>query len=367
MMSCRSAALLCLFLLGSLSAAAAGERLGTHRTLSLSPADHDFLMGYEPSLGLRDKEVVLSFDDGPLGATRTVLATLRRHGTKATFFLVGRQAANHPRSVRAIRADGHTVAHHSWNHERLPTLGAAAQERSIDRGIAAVEKAAYGAKADNTMVPFFRAPYLALDATTRNILRRRGLISIGANIDSLDWKQQTSSALHDRIMKRLRAKRKGILLLHDIHPRTAAMLPRLLNSMAREGFKIVHMVPSGGTRPEAPTVLASLDADAAAADDAGSTRETILQLASVDTRRDVKSRAKQSTALKERVRAKKRSSRKKSKAAGGKKAKRASAKSRKRIAGAGLRKSKSHRTKRRTRVKVKRVARRKLRAQFIFN
>ena len=314
--------------------AEAGARLGTHRTITISPKRHSQLMGYEGSLGLRDKEVILTFDDGPLGSTQLVLNALRRHGSKATFFMVGRMAANNPGAVRRVRSAGHTVAHHSWNHERLPGLSAAEQERSIDRGIAAVQKASHGSARGRTRVPFFRAPYLAQNGTTKTILRRKGLVSIGANIDSLDWKKQSSSALHDRIMQKLRAKRKGILLLHDIQPRTAKMLPRLLNSMAREGYKVVHMVPGGSGAPVSTTVLASLDKSAASKDGnkkAGKKRFGIRVFSEARAKRIERRRAKS------------------------------------KLDRSKLRKSKSYKAPRRKKVRVKRVARVKLRSQFIFN
>jgi len=86
------------------------------------------------------------------------------------------------------------------------------------------------------------------------------LIAFDANIDSLDWKKVSADAVHNRIMRRLRQEGKGIVLMHDIQRRTASMLPRLLRSLKREGYKIVHVVPSRNRAPvRDPIVVASLE------------------------------------------------------------------------------------------------------------
>src|SRR5260370_7593030 len=75
---------------------------------------------FPATLPLADKEVVLTFDDGPRpGTTSAVLNALRRECVLATFFLVGRNAAAHPELARRELAEGHTVAHHSFRHPLL--------------------------------------------------------------------------------------------------------------------------------------------------------------------------------------------------------------------------------------------------------
>src|SRR5207248_5366436 len=49
------------------------------------------------------------------------------------------------------------------------------------------------------------------------------------------------------------AKGKGILLLHDIQPRTVAALPRILHELKVRGYRIVHVVPATPDRPATPT------------------------------------------------------------------------------------------------------------------
>lgn len=246
----------------SIAAAYCGpDKLGTSRTMKVSASKFRTIVGHEKSFGLRHKEVVLTFDDGPIaGVTSRILKTLSDECVKATFFYVGRMAKSQPRLVRKVVSQGHTLGHHTHAHNRLVAYSSSQVERHVTRGISTIEKIAYGQTGATPRVPFFRYPYLARNKRTDDILRRKGLIAFDANIDSLDWKKVSGDAVHNRIMRRLRQEGKGIVLMHDIQKRTASMLPRLLRSMKREGYKIVHVVPSTSPAPKPdPIVVASLD------------------------------------------------------------------------------------------------------------
>ncbi len=229
--------------------------------MKVSASKFRTIVGHEKSFGLRHKEVVLTFDDGPIaGVTSRILKTLSDECVKATFFYVGRMAKSQPRLVRKVVSQGHTLGHHTHAHNRLVAYSSSQVERHVTRGISTIEKIAYGQTGATPRVPFFRYPYLARNKRTDDILRRKGLIAFDANIDSLDWKKVSGDAVHNRIMRRLRQEGKGIVLMHDIQKRTASMLPRLLRSMKREGYKIVHVVPSTSPAPKPdPIVVASLD------------------------------------------------------------------------------------------------------------
>ena len=100
---------------------------------------------FPATLPLADKEVVLTFDDGPWpGTTAAVLDALRRECVRATFFLLGQNAAAHPELARRELAEGHTVAHHSFQHPLLDHMSPTAAEAEIDHGFAAVDAALYG-------------------------------------------------------------------------------------------------------------------------------------------------------------------------------------------------------------------------------
>ncbi len=64
--------------------------------------------------------VALTYDDGPAPGTARLLDILRERGVTASFFLVGKNALLHPWLVYRMRAEGHTVANHTFSHPRLP-------------------------------------------------------------------------------------------------------------------------------------------------------------------------------------------------------------------------------------------------------
>ena len=68
-----------------------------------------------------------------------------------------------------------------------------------------------------------------------------------------DWTRISSDQVLQRALRRLEARGRGILLLHDIQPRTALMLPTLLRQLKKRGFHIVHVVPER-TAPKPPPV-----------------------------------------------------------------------------------------------------------------
>ncbi len=241
-------------------AACGPDKIGTSRTISLDPAKHSSFVGREKRLGLSHKEVILTFDDGPLGGkTSSVLTTLKKNCVKATFFYVGKMASSQPALVRRVVREGHTLGHHTWNHNRMLNYSPDRAGHLLDKGIATLDKIVYGEATGQAKVPFFRYPYLARNKATDKVVASRGLIAFDANIDSLDWKLKSADAIHDRIMRRLKEDGKGIVLMHDIQARTAKMLPRLLQSLKDGGYRIVHIVPKGGAVPKTdPIVVASI-------------------------------------------------------------------------------------------------------------
>lgn len=88
-----------------------------------------------------DKPLIgLTFDDGP-SAERTafVLDVLKQKGVKATFFLEGRHAQQYPDLVRRIKAEGHVIGNHSWDHANFRGMRQAAQKQQIDSTNAAIK------------------------------------------------------------------------------------------------------------------------------------------------------------------------------------------------------------------------------------
>jgi peptidoglycan/xylan/chitin deacetylase (PgdA/CDA1 family) len=227
------------------------DALGTSRVITVDPAEHARIgsMQYHESLPLEDKEVVLTFDDGPLPPyTNRVLETLAAQCVKATFFMVGRQARAFPDMVRRVYNEGHTVATHSQNHPLIFTrLPMAAAENEIEQGRVSVAAALGDERA---MAPFFRFPGLGRSDAIEQYLAAHGTMTWSADFLADDWRHITAQQVLTRALDRLERKGKGVLLLHDIQPRTALALPVLLKALKARGYRIVHVVPAGPDRPK---------------------------------------------------------------------------------------------------------------------
>jgi peptidoglycan-N-acetylglucosamine deacetylase len=201
-------------------------------------------MAHAVALPLAEREVVLTFDDGPVPRySNQILDILAAQCVKATFFLVGEMARVHPSSVRRVFAEGHTIGTHSEDHPlRFGKLPRDLVEWKIDKGIIDIG-AALGDQ--RQVAPFFRVPGLAHSDIVDSELEARHLTSFSSDTVADDWHPRISSKrIITLAMSRLEARGKGILLLHDIHPATVAALPGLLRDLKQKGFHVVHVVPS---------------------------------------------------------------------------------------------------------------------------
>lgn len=195
-------------------------------------------MQYKDIDFLRPGEVVLTFDDGPLRSkTLEVLNALERHCTKAIFFMVGRMAVSDPAMVREIARRGHTVGTHTWSHKNLGRQSQSGAIKEIELGVSAIS-AALG----EPVAPFFRFPYLSDPNSMIAYLKDREMGNFSIDIDSVDFRTRSGATVVNRVMSRLKAQGKGILLFHDIQRSTAAGIENLLDELAAGGYKVVHMV-----------------------------------------------------------------------------------------------------------------------------
>jgi len=222
--------------------------LGTSRVLEVDAVSlpQVGLKNFPQTLPLRDHEVVLTFDDGPWPPTTPkVLAALARDCVLATFFLIGKPASEHPTLVRRIAADGHSIGHHTWTHFDLSHMPQSDAFREIDDGIAAIEQALHGVGTTSPTTPFFRFPGFLTTPATLDLLQSRGIVVFGADFWANDWDKITPKAEFRLLTWRLRMARKGIILLHDSLPNTAAMLPAFLRYLRDNHYHVVHVVPTG--------------------------------------------------------------------------------------------------------------------------
>src|ERR1700744_2098668 len=189
---------------------------------------------------LRDKEVVLTFDDGPwLVNTPAVLKALADECTTGIFFSIGKHATYYPEILKQVAAAGHTIGSHTWSHATLTNKKLTDDQRKeeIEKGISAVKWALGTAPA-----PFFRFPALQHPPEMVTYLGTRNIAVFSCDLDSFDFKARNPQQVIDVTMKKLDKLGKGIILMHDFHKHTAEALPELLHRLKAGGYKVVKMV-----------------------------------------------------------------------------------------------------------------------------
>jgi peptidoglycan/xylan/chitin deacetylase (PgdA/CDA1 family) len=189
---------------------------------------------------LRDKEVVLTFDDGPWPEnTPSVLKTLANECTTGIFFPIGKHATYYPEVLKQVAAAGHTIGSHTWSHATLTNKKLSEDQRKeeIEKGFSAVKWALGG----TAPAPFFRFPALQHPPEMVTYLGTRNIAIFSCDLDSFDFKARNPQQVIDVTMKKLDKVGKGIILMHDFHKYTAEALPALLRKLKADGYKVVQM------------------------------------------------------------------------------------------------------------------------------
>jgi polysaccharide deacetylase family sporulation protein PdaB len=185
------------------------------------------------SVDTAEKKAAITFDCA-WGADDIpeILKTLKEADIKATFFVVGQWAEKFPDSIKAIAADGHDVANHSYSHLRMGSIDRDRIISEIQKCNDVLEKLS-GKKCD-----LFRAPYGDYNNSTIIEARKLGCYTIQWNVDSLDWKPGITQ---DEILRRIDKyiKPGSIILFHNDTPLTAKLLPKIIADLKDKGYSFV--------------------------------------------------------------------------------------------------------------------------------
>jgi peptidoglycan/xylan/chitin deacetylase (PgdA/CDA1 family) len=243
-----AAAILCLFMLPACLDPAVAKNCQTGltgRIVKPEPRPDGFgaVQGLPP-LPLAAQEYVISIDDGPHPVTTpALLEVLARYCVRATFFLVGRNAEARPELVGSIVAHGHTIGHHSYRHPDLGTLTQEGILAEIRHGAEAVTGALPEAQRA-TSRRLLRLPGSAKfpptpPASLIKTLNAEGFVIAGYDLSAQDWRNAPPHESFQLLFRSM--KDRGVIVLHDGQSNTIALLPMVLDELARRGAKIVHL------------------------------------------------------------------------------------------------------------------------------
>jgi peptidoglycan-N-acetylglucosamine deacetylase len=238
---------------------ACGEGLNTPETQKEGVASTETFVGSQLyGRDLPEKTVALTFDDGP-GARGLELGTyLKTEGIRAAYFVVGKVAINSPNTLKTLQSQGHLIANHSYNHLQMTKLKDPVSEvRRTDDVIKSY--------VDNGKF-LFRPPYGDWNSRVASILNNAGLKKyvgsifwdvggVRANGYSADWdcwpKGDSIQTCGNGYLKEIRAKGKGIVLMHDVHNKTVDMVKYMVPILKKEGYKFIRV-------DEVPNIKVSL-------------------------------------------------------------------------------------------------------------
>ncbi len=182
-----------------------------------------------PTQAPRSKAVALTFDDGPSTVnTPKVLAHLKKYNAHATFFVVGNRVAAGGEVLKAEVAQGCEIANHSWDHSNLSVMKMKGVNKEYNKTKRLVKKLT------GYDVTLLRPPYGAISSKMRKKLKHPMILW---SVDTLDWKSRNAKAVFKQVKKSVHDG--DIILMHDIHPSTAASLPKVLSWLVKNDYDIL--------------------------------------------------------------------------------------------------------------------------------
>jgi peptidoglycan/xylan/chitin deacetylase (PgdA/CDA1 family) len=199
------------------------------------------------SVNVDQPYIAMTFDDGPSEKlTPKLLDLLKTHHIKATFFVIGQNAIDHPEVLQRAAREGHEIGNHSWSHPNLGKMSDEGVRRELQKTDDAI-KNAIGARPT-----LMRPPYGSITTRQKKWIHSEfGYQIILWDVDPLDWKRPGPAVVCNRIVKETRPG--SIVLSHDIHPGTIEAMPSTLDQLEAKGFKFVTVSQLiQMARPETP-------------------------------------------------------------------------------------------------------------------
>lgn len=182
-----------------------------------------------------DKTVALSFDAAWGNEdTQKLIDILNKYKIHATFFVVGQWVDKYPESVKALHDAGNEVMSHSDDHAHFAQLTADQITANINASNDKIEKVT------GVRPTLFRCPYGEYNDTVISTVKGMKMDAIQWDVDSLDWKEQSTV---ESIVTRVTGKVKpgSIILFHNDAKYTPQALPMILEKLIAEGYTFVKV------------------------------------------------------------------------------------------------------------------------------
>ncbi len=200
-------------------------QLQNQKELRMGLAYHKLIHG-DPAI----RAVALTFDDGPHPKyTPQLLAILKRYHVKATFFVVGEMAEKYPYLIREENAAGHIVGNHTYHHLNLTRM-------PDDEARVEWQAASDVIKSILGKAPLYcRPPGGDYDRKVITAATQTGMKTVLWTDDPGDYASPGDKTIETRVLDRI--GNGGIILLHDGVQQTVDVLPQMIETLQKKGFK----------------------------------------------------------------------------------------------------------------------------------
>ena len=191
--------------------------------------------------------IALTFDDGP-GYNKSsdkILNVLEKYNVRATFFMVGQNAKDHPDNLKRKVKLKCELANHTWNHNHY---GDNVTKEDIKKASDAIKKASGG-----YAPTAFRSPGGNTTDLIRSECKAEGMPLYYWSLDTQDWKSRNADAVYKAVMNNV--KDGDIILMHEIYDSTAEAVARMVPELIKQGYQLVTcqelVLAKTGKMPEA--------------------------------------------------------------------------------------------------------------------
>lgn len=180
------------------------------------------------------KKIYITFDAGfENGNTERILDALKKHGVKATFFLVGNYFETQPELVKRMAEEGHTIGNHTYSHPDMSKIG---DIQSFQTELQKNE-ALYRDILGSEMPKLYRPPQGKFCEENLKMAQQLGYSTVFWSLAYVDWytdDQPTPEQAFSKLLPRIHPG--AVVLLHSTSSTNAEILDELLTKWEETGY-----------------------------------------------------------------------------------------------------------------------------------
>lgn len=177
-----------------------------------------------------DKQIALTFDDGPSDYTDELLDGLEAYGAKASFFILGKKINEYTEVIKRIDAEGHLIGNHTWSHKNLFEISS----EEFTKELNATDDALYEVIGKRTV--YFRPPHGWYLPNQLNVIDK---VTVVWSKDPADWKYENEEYVYTYI--KTMAQDGAIILLHDTKKTTVQGVLKAIPELKKQGYSFARV------------------------------------------------------------------------------------------------------------------------------